>query len=313
MYAVGGLGGAGLVDGHHPARARRRQRRRHREPRARARERRPARRRAHADPRPLRRAGRRRDGRVRHRAAGRPARRRPRTPPAVADAYGFPVRGEPGLERRRDGRSRGRRASSTCSTPAAATSSRCCPTRPRSRPRWRRCPLRVHQDIVVSSQMLVDPGDTVVLLPAATRYEQRDGGTQTTTERRIVFSPEIPGSRVGEARSEWEIFVDLGAARRPVARAPDGLRVGLGHPGRDRPRGAVVRGSRATARHRRPGAVGRGAPLRRPGRPAVRDGGREGSVHARAPAVTEAEQRPAARAPAGASSSTRWCTPRSTR
>src|SRR5260370_5249538 len=75
-----------------------------------------------------------------------------------------------------------------------------------------RVPLRVHQDIVVSSQMLVDPGDTVVLLPAATRYEQRDGGTQTSTERRIAFSPEIPGSRVGEARSEWEIFVDL--ARR---------------------------------------------------------------------------------------------------
>src|SRR5262249_58434913 len=73
-------------------------------------------------------------------------------------------------------------------------------------------PLRVHQDIVVSSQMLVDPGDTVVLLPAATRYEQRDGGTQTTTERRILFSPEIPGPRIGEARSEWEIFVDL--ARR---------------------------------------------------------------------------------------------------
>ena len=73
-------------------------------------------------------------------------------------------------------------------------------------------PLRVHQDIVVSSQMLVDPGDTVVLLPAATRYEQRDGGTQTSTERRIAFSPEIPGPRSGEARSEWEIFVDL--ARR---------------------------------------------------------------------------------------------------
>ncbi len=72
-----------------------------------------------------------------------------------------------------------------------------------------RVPLRVHQDIVVSSQMLVDPGDVVVLLPAATRYEQRDGGTETTTERRIAFSPEIPGHQVGEARSEWEIFVDL--------------------------------------------------------------------------------------------------------
>jgi molybdopterin-dependent oxidoreductase alpha subunit len=72
-----------------------------------------------------------------------------------------------------------------------------------------RVPLRVHQDIVVSSQMLVDPGDVVVLLPAATRYEQRDGGTETTTERRVAFSPEISGHQVGEARSEWEIFVDL--------------------------------------------------------------------------------------------------------
>jgi molybdopterin-dependent oxidoreductase alpha subunit len=75
-----------------------------------------------------------------------------------------------------------------------------------------RVPLRVHQDIVLSTQMLVDPGEEVVLLPAATRYEQRDGGTETTTERRIIFSPEIPGPRVGEARTEWEIFVDL--ARR---------------------------------------------------------------------------------------------------
>jgi molybdopterin-dependent oxidoreductase alpha subunit len=76
----------------------------------------------------------------------------------------------------------------------------------------RRVPLRVHQDIVVSSQMLVDPHDVVVLLPAATRYEQHGGGTETTTERRIAFSPELPGPRVGEVRSEWEIFVDL--ARR---------------------------------------------------------------------------------------------------
>ncbi len=82
----------------------------------------------------------------------------------------------------------------------------------RTRAALERVPLRVHQDIVVSSQMLVDPGDTVVLLPAATRYEQRDGGTETTTERRIAFSPEIAGPRIGEARSEWEIFVDL--ARR---------------------------------------------------------------------------------------------------
>jgi molybdopterin-dependent oxidoreductase alpha subunit len=88
----------------------------------------------------------------------------------------------------------------------------------RTRAALERVPLRVHQDIVVSSQMLVDPGETVVLLPAATRYEQRDGGTETTTERRIAFSPEIAGHHVGEARSEWEIFVDL-ARRADPARA----------------------------------------------------------------------------------------------
>jgi molybdopterin-dependent oxidoreductase alpha subunit len=75
-----------------------------------------------------------------------------------------------------------------------------------------RVPLRVHQDVVLSSQMFTEPGDVVVLLPAATRYEQRDGGTETTTERRIAFSPEIRGPRPGEVRSEWEIFVEL--ARR---------------------------------------------------------------------------------------------------
>jgi anaerobic selenocysteine-containing dehydrogenase len=49
-----------------------------------------------------------------------------------------------------------------------------------------------------------------LLLPARTRYEQKDGGTQTSTERRIRFSPEIPGQQIGEARSEWEILVDIG-------------------------------------------------------------------------------------------------------
>ncbi|MBA3653425.1 MAG: molybdopterin-dependent oxidoreductase, partial [Actinobacteria bacterium] len=77
--------------------------------------------------------------------------------------------------------------------------------------------LRVHQDIVVTNQMLVPPapGGEVILLPAATRYEQEGGGTETTTERRIVFSPEIPGHQVGEARSEWRIFAELAGRVRP--------------------------------------------------------------------------------------------------
>ncbi len=78
-----------------------------------------------------------------------------------------------------------------------------------------RIPLRLHSDIVLTSQMLVEPAETVYLLPARTRYEQRDGGTETTTERRVVFSPEIPGHQVGEARSEWELLLDLARAVRP--------------------------------------------------------------------------------------------------
>ena len=77
-----------------------------------------------------------------------------------------------------------------------------------------RIPLRVHMDIVASSQMLVDPSGEVVLLPAATRYETPGGVTETSTERRIIFSPEVPGRRIGEARPEWEVFLDL--ARRVV-------------------------------------------------------------------------------------------------
>jgi molybdopterin-dependent oxidoreductase alpha subunit len=67
--------------------------------------------------------------------------------------------------------------------------------------------LRVHQDIVVNSTMFVEPEDTVVLLPSRTRYEQSGGGTETSTERRIIYSPEIPGPRPLEARDEWEVPV----------------------------------------------------------------------------------------------------------
>src|SRR6185369_15961865 len=85
-------------------------------------------------------------------------------------------------------------------------------------PRWcrdalARVPLRIHQDIVLNRSTLVE-SDAVLVLPAATRYEQRGGGTETTTERRIRFSPEIPGRRIGEARSEWEILAAIG--RRAV-------------------------------------------------------------------------------------------------
>ena len=91
-----------------------------------------------------------------------------------------------------------------------------------------RVPVRVHQDIVLSHQMLLDPpaDGEVIVLPAATRYEQEGGGTETTTERRIVYSPPIALNRVGEAMSEWRIFAELARRARPdVASAfawPDG-------------------------------------------------------------------------------------------
>ena len=76
-------------------------------------------------------------------------------------------------------------------------------------------PLRIHQDIVLSPQMMVEPADAVVLLPAQTRYEQRGGGTETSTERRILFSPEIAGRRIGESLPEWQIPMMIAERARP--------------------------------------------------------------------------------------------------
>ncbi|MFI6476845.1 FdhF/YdeP family oxidoreductase [Nonomuraea sp. NPDC050663] len=77
--------------------------------------------------------------------------------------------------------------------------------------------LRVHIDIVLSSQMLVPSEGEVLLLPAQTRYEMVGGVTETSTERRVIFSPEIEGPRVGEAWPEWKIFTELASLVRPDA------------------------------------------------------------------------------------------------
>ncbi|MBI1798968.1 MAG: FdhF/YdeP family oxidoreductase [Candidatus Eisenbacteria bacterium] len=77
-----------------------------------------------------------------------------------------------------------------------------------------RVKLRIHQDIVINTSALL-PGQTVLLLPAQTRYETAGGGTSTSTERRIRFSPEIEGPRIAEARAEWRIPVTVALAARP--------------------------------------------------------------------------------------------------
>ncbi|MHB8586351.1 MAG: FdhF/YdeP family oxidoreductase [Thermoplasmatota archaeon] len=79
--------------------------------------------------------------------------------------------------------------------------------------------LRIHQDIVFNTSMMVPAKEAVLILPAKTRYEQDGGGTSTSTERRVRFSPEIPGRRIGEARSEWEIPTLIGRAIPRIAHA----------------------------------------------------------------------------------------------
>ncbi|MCR8631016.1 FdhF/YdeP family oxidoreductase [Paenibacillus radicis (ex Xue et al. 2023)] len=76
--------------------------------------------------------------------------------------------------------------------------------------------LRVHQDIVLNTSTLVDAKEAVVVLPAMTRYEQPGGGTSTSTERMVYFSPQIDGPRIGEARAEWAIYAELAAKVNPA-------------------------------------------------------------------------------------------------
>lgn len=75
--------------------------------------------------------------------------------------------------------------------------------------------IRVHQDIIFNTSTLVDAKEAVIVLPVMTRYEQPGGGTSTSTERMVYFSPEIKGPRIGEARSEWEIYLDLAKRVKP--------------------------------------------------------------------------------------------------
>ena len=77
--------------------------------------------------------------------------------------------------------------------------------------------IRVHQDIILNTSTLVDAKEAVIVLPAKTRYEQEGGGTSTSTERMVYFSPEIKGNKneIKEARSEWKIYIDLAKRVKP--------------------------------------------------------------------------------------------------
>ena len=208
--------------------------------------------------------------------------------PASAQ-YGFPIRARRAASPRpRWSRPPGA-ARWTCSGPAAATSWTRCPTRSRATRALERVPLRVHQDIVVSSQMLVDAARTCCCCrprPATSRRAaaprpRPSGGSP---------SPGDPAPEVGEARSEWQHLPDLARARSIRARA-DLARLRR-RPGRSarRSRGSFPSTTASsTWPRRRRDPVGRRAPLRRLELP---DGRRQGALQ-RGRAARDRSCRPA--------------------
>jgi anaerobic selenocysteine-containing dehydrogenase len=71
--------------------------------------------------------------------------------------------------------------------------------------------FRVHIGTALDPSMMVPPGDLVLLLPSTSRYESPGGCTTTSVERRVRFSPEIPGGRIREAKPEWQILTLMAA------------------------------------------------------------------------------------------------------
>ena len=134
---------------------------------------------------------------------------------ALAAQYGFPIPDQPGLSTTEMLESSARGDLDVLYS-VGGNFLRNLPEPERVRAALANVPLRVHQDILLTDQMFIPAREAVILLPAKTRYEQDDGGIETTTERRIAFSPELP-RQVGEARAEWKILRDLAAAVKPEA------------------------------------------------------------------------------------------------
>lgn len=87
-----------------------------------------------------------------------------------------------------------------------------------------RVPVRIHQDLVLTSAMLVDPAEVVYVLPARTRYEHRGGVTQTSTERRVIFSPFIPGHPLVAERAAAD-HSDRGPGSPESPESPEAVRL----------------------------------------------------------------------------------------
>lgn len=76
--------------------------------------------------------------------------------------------------------------------------------------------LRVHHDIVMNHQMLLPAREAVLILPATTRYEMVGGNTETSTERRVIFNPELGAGRIPLARDEWRVLIEIAQRLKPA-------------------------------------------------------------------------------------------------
>lgn len=77
-------------------------------------------------------------------------------------------------------------------------------------------PVQVFQSTFLSPGMLAGDPALTVLLPARNRFEQRGGGTCTSVERRVRFTPEIGGHPAPrEARCDFDAVAFLARALRP--------------------------------------------------------------------------------------------------
>ena len=178
------------------------------------------------------------------------------------------------------------------------------PDAQRSRRALERPGLRIHQDIVLSTACLVPPSDTVLLLPAATRYET-PGASRRPRRSGASFFARDPGppdrhgaARVGSASRNRRPGPSA-RRRRSCAARPGGFCAGDGGtPSRSTP------GSRRSRRRetRSSGAARRSTRTAASRRPTARLISQSCPWSAANPAGTSSRCRRAA-----ASSSTRWC------
>ena len=213
-------------------------------------------RRPDADPRALRGPGRRGDGRLRHGLPGRRAGRRPESAAELSRQWGFDVPGAPGLsaeemvEAAADGRARGallerRQLPRRAARPGAGGRA------PRPRAGARAPGHRGHHPDAGGSGRGRGAAARRHPLRAA-RRRHRDH--HRAAHRLQPADPRAQGRggphRVGDPQRPRR-------ARRPGPRPPHPHPVRTGHPRRDRPGRAHLRGHRDPREDRRPGAVGR--------------------------------------------------------